>query len=472
MGSGGREMMLIPAQGQGHLFPCAQLSLQLASRGISVTVVLPSDLAPSIAAACHDQPLVRVCPISLPPHPTDTPHHQIVRLRNSLIAERFTEILSQLTTSDGPPPPVCVIFDALAGWATEICERFAIPTVAFFTNGTCACALEYVGYHLPLEGLNPDDPVSIPGLPETLRLTYADLSNKPPPSAWASDRRFPPWVADVKSATAFLFNTCDELERPFIDCISREAGKKAFGVGPLLPRQLWDSAGAPLRDGAVRSKRDCSISEDEVEAWLDSKPVGSVVFVSFGSELSPSSAELAELAAALEESGRPFIWVIQAEVKMFTAGVGAESAKDPWLGMLPQGFEEKVKERGLVVRGWAPQLLILSHPSTGGFVSHCGWNSSLESLACGVPILAWPIRGDQWQNAILVAEHLRVGAVLAVRGKGAVNKKQVVDGLEKVMGDGETRSRAADLKKTIFSSGFPASSSTSIDAFIDLFQTE
>ncbi|CAN6461353.1 unnamed protein product [Victoria cruziana] len=490
MQSSDMEIMLVPFHGQGHIFPCTQLSLQLAARGVTVTVVVPCEVAPSISAACN-HPLIRIAELSLPPNPSGAPPQHMF-LRSRLMVEPFEKLIARRSArgSSDPPPPICVVIDALVGWAVEICQRHGIPSAVFFTNGTAACALEYIGYHLPLDDLNPDESVSIEGLPDSLCLTYADLIHKPlgekmaPPMALPGinlppflpgggpqgGRRFPPWVAEVEGAAVFLFNTCDELERPFIECIAREAKKKAFGVGPLLPPQLWGSAGAPLRDGAVRAKKSSGISEEEVEAWLASKPRGSVVFVSFGSEVSPSVQELADLAAGLEESGQPFIWVIQPNARRAGSSFGAP-LEDPWTGVVPEGFEKRVEGRGLVVRGWAPQLLILSHPSTGGFFSHCGWNSTLEALVLGVPILGWPIRGDQHQTAILVANYLRVGFRVRSGRGGEVNKDDVVKGLEKLMGDAETKKRASDIK-SIFSSGFPASSSASLDAFIHLFRRE
>ncbi|CAN6461354.1 unnamed protein product [Victoria cruziana] len=472
MGSG-TEVIVIPFHGQGHVFPCAQLSLQLAIRGISVTVASPPELSSSISAAC-DHPLVSVVVLSLPPNPPDAPRHQTL-FRSRLMAEPFAELLGQRTSRDasGPPRPVCVIFDAHCGWAVEVCRRHGIPTAAFFTNGTCACTLEYIGYYLPLETMNPDDFVVFEGLPESLQVTYADLSNQRPSIVGTGGPRarvLPPWMPEVDGATAFLFNTCNELEGPFTDCMARQAGKKAFGIGPLLPPQIWQSAGAPLHDGAVRAKKSSNISEEDVEAWLDRKPPGSVIFVSFGSEVSPSSSEIAALAAGLAQSTQPFIWVIQAQVQMASSRATAgrpEPTKEPWLSLVPEGFEERVGERGLVIRGWAPQLLILSHRSTGGFVSHCGWNSTLESLACGVPILAWPVRGDQNQNAILVVNHLKVGVKVRRDRNREVSKEDVVTGVERLMGDAEIRNRAAQIK-AIFSSGLPSSSSSALDAFIHL----
>ncbi|KAH6757684.1 hypothetical protein C2S53_020870, partial [Perilla frutescens var. hirtella] len=109
------------------------------------------------------------------------------------------------------------------------------------------------------------------------------------------------------------------------------------------------------------------------------------------------------LAAGLEGSGQQFIWVVR-EADKANVFDGEERRVE-----LPAGFEKRVGERGMVVREWAPQPEILAHPSTGGFLSHCGWNSCTESMKMGVPIAAWPMHSDQPTNAVFITEILRVG---------------------------------------------------------------
>lgn len=279
----------------------------------------------------------------------------------------------------------------------------------------------------------------------------------------------PPWLSDSEGTVALLMNTCAELEGPFIDYVAKQTGKPVWGVGPLLPEQYWKSAGSILRDREIRSKRQSNYTEDEVIEWLDSKPTGSVIYVSFGSEVGPSVEELGRLAEALEESKWPFIWVIQPNSgrqgppRSFTGGQPGSEEE----GYFPHGLDSRVGKRGLIIRGWAPQLLILSHPSTGGFLSHCGWNSTVEALGRGVPFLTWPIRGDQYFNAKLVVGHLKIGYTVATGDLSETTQKEdIVNGIEKLMSDQEIKRRAATLKSK-FEIGFPASSVVSLDAFGD-----
>ncbi|KAL0404888.1 UNVERIFIED_CONTAM: Zeatin O-glucosyltransferase [Sesamum radiatum] len=117
---------------------------------------------------------------------------------------------------------------------------------------------------------------------------------------------------------------------------------------------------------------------------------------------------------------------------------------------LPEGFEERVKERGIVVRDWAPQLEILGHFATGGFMSHCGWNSCMESISMGVPIAAWPMHSDQPRNAVLMTEVLKIGLVVKdwARRDETVTGSTISRALERLMGSGEgeeIRQRAQEL---------------------------
>ncbi|MFS8002009.1 putative trans-zeatin O-beta-D-glucosyltransferase [Helianthus anomalus] len=140
--------------------------------------------------------------------------------------------------------------------------------------------------------------------------------------------------------------------------------------------------------------------------WLDKQPSNSVIFISFGTTTSFSEKQIKEIATGLEKSEQKFVWVVRDADR-------GDSSKDNTIHVeLPEGFEDRVKDRGLVVREWAPQLDILAHPSIGGFVSHCGWNSCIESISMGVPIAAWPMHSDQPNNAVLVTKILKVGIVV------------------------------------------------------------
>lgn len=438
--------------------------------------------------------------------------------------------------------PLCAVVDIMMSWSKEVFVKFGIPTAAFFTSGACSAAMELGSSKAQVADMKPGEIRILPGLPEDMALTYLDsvsdrrpprpphagpggpppglhgppgghvgrdgpppppglhgpsgghLSRDGPPPGLPGPpggQKFgpptpgnngPPWVDEADGSIAMLFNTSDDLERPFIEYLAKQVGKPVWGVGPLLPEQYWKSAaGSILHDREVRSTRKSNYSEDDVIQWLDSKPRGSVIYVSFGSEVGPSAEEYAQLADALAEASNnwAFIWVIQPNAGRHgppppPPGLGGpcpdagEGEGESTTGYSPQGLDEKVGERGLIIRGWAPQLMILSHPSTGGFLSHCGWNSTVEAIGLGVPFLAWPIRGDQFTDAKLVVNHLKIGHRITVSiNDEMVKKEDIVKGIERLMTDEEVHKRATALAQKLHQGNFPASSEAALDAFRD-----
>ncbi|TVU46092.1 hypothetical protein EJB05_05610, partial [Eragrostis curvula] len=187
---------------------------------------------------------------------------------------------------------------------------------------------------------------------------------------------------------AVLVNTVDEFEPTGLAMMRRALGKiPVWPIGPLVR----------VQDTKMASSSE--IHDDGVLGWMDSQPPASVLYISFGSQNTIKQEQMMELAAALESTGRPFVWVIRPPVGFDIAG----EFRDEWL---PEGFEERARagNRGVLVRGWAPQLRILAHGATGAFLSHCGWNSVLESLSRGVPIIGWPLAGEQFYNVMMLAE--------------------------------------------------------------------
>ena len=191
------------------------------------------------------------------------------------------------------------------------------------------------------------------------------------------------------------------------------------------------------------------IDQDECFKWLDSKEEGSVLYVCLGSICNLPLSQLKGIGLSLEKSKRPFIWVIR----------GWEKYNELAEWFLESDFEERIKERGLLIKGWAPQVLILSHPSVGGFLTHCGWNSTLEGIASGVPLLTWPLFGDQFCNQKLVIQVLKVGVSSGVEevmkwGEEEkigvlVDSEGVKKAVEELMGESdeakERRRRAKEL---------------------------
>ncbi|KAM3205586.1 zeatin O-glucosyltransferase [Capsicum annuum] len=275
---------------------------------------------------------------------------------------------------------------------------------------------------------------------------------------WRDDSITPEFAEYVKIQKEFrekinrgdLFNSCYEVEGLYLDSLAKEknAGVKQWAIGPLNPMKLFD-------------RRD-QIKPHECIEWLDDQEPNSVIFVSFGTTTSLSDEEIQELAMGLERSEQKFIWVLREADKgdIFTG----ESRKVE----LPDGYEERVGERGLIVRDWAPQLEILGHVSTGGFMSHCGWNSCMESISMGVPIAAWPMHSDQPRNAFLITEVLKIGLVLKDWEKRdeLVSSVAVAECVKRLMDSdegNEVRQRVMELRKSVVDGG---GSSKEMESFI------
>ncbi|KAG6399430.1 hypothetical protein SASPL_140911 [Salvia splendens] len=501
MGGATKDVLIVPFFGQGHLFPCAELCTHISSYNCNSIFIIPSHLSSSIPSDLHLNPSIEVVQIesseeTLPRDATDGdwpapgPHHhrQLCQGIESFLSGRFEN-----------SPPAFVVMDVMMNWSKHIFKKANIPIVSFFTSGACAAAMEYAAWKAHVDNIGPDPARMLPGLPDSMALSYSDTRRQ--------DRRrhelgggrgrgrgggrgsdganfgrprlgqHARWMDETEGSTALLINTCDALESPFLEYLTGQAEKPVFGVGPLLPGTFWKSIGSVVRDRDSRPWRETNYTEDEVIQWLDSKPGGSVIYVSFGSEVGPCMEEYDELAEALEETEKSFIWVIQAgagrpgpPASLF-GGRATPDTKEG--GYEPRGLEERVGKRGLIIKGWAPQLSILSHPSTGGFLSHCGWNSTMEAIACGTPIMAWPIRGDQFYNAKLVVKYHHVGHMLPGIDDQMemVKKGNIIQGINLVMDDGEVRGRATALRR-IFEGGYgyPSSSAASVKALVELIR--
>lgn len=175
--------------------------------------------------------------------------------------------------------------------------------------------------------------------------------------------------------------------------------------------------------------------------WLDQKEVNSVIYIAFGSSTMFKSAQLLELALGLENTSRPFLWVIRPEM---TTGTEVNEA-------FPKGFFSRISSQGLII-SWAPQQKVLSHRSVACFISHCGWNSTIESLSNGVPILCWPYFADQFMNRSYICDIWKVGLGLDKNDCGIIASEEIKNRVDQLLDDDGFKERALRLKETILSS--------------------
>ena len=239
-----------------------------------------------------------------------------------------------------------------------------------------------------------------------------------------------------RSAEGIMVNSFMDLEPGALKALQEvEPGKPpVYPIGPLI--NMDPDTGA---DGS------------ECIKWLDDQPQGSVLYVSFGSGGTLSSEQLNELALGLEMSEQRFLWVTRSPNDQVANATyfSAQSHGDP-LNFLPKGFLERIKGKGVVVPNWAPQAQILSHGSTGGFLTHCGWNSTLESVVNGVPLIAWPLYAEQRMNAVMLTQDVKVALRPKESENGGLVEREEIARVVKGLMEGEEgkklRFRMKELK--------------------------
>jgi UDP:flavonoid glycosyltransferase YjiC (YdhE family) len=247
-------------------------------------------------------------------------------------------------------------------------------------------------------------------------------------------------------ADLVVCNTVEELEPSTIAAL--RADRPFYAVGPILPA------------GFARSAVATSMWAESPECtrWLEAQPRASVLYVSFGSYAHVTREELHEIARGVLASGARFLWVLRPDVV---------SVDDP--DPLPEGFADAAAGRGLVVP-WCCQVEVLAHPAVGGFLTHCGWNSILESVWAGLPMLCFPLLTDQFTNRMLVAREW--GAGVSIGDRGAVRAEEVRTRIEALMADGEEgtklREQVGKLRNTLQAAVAPdGSSRRNFDEFVD-----
>ncbi|KAG1327465.1 UDP-glycosyltransferase 89B2 [Cocos nucifera] len=289
-----------------------------------------------------------------------------------------------------PHPPSAIISDFFLGWTSDLAVQLGIPRLVFSPSSALVVAVLHVLWRrMPQRSDldDPDCPISFPEIPNSPVLPWRQVSFfyrthivGEPISEFIKDE----FLKNIAS-WGFVFNTFADLQRVYLDYHLTDLGHpRVWAVGPL----------APLDGPAERGGGASAAGAGEIMTWLDGCPEGSVLLVAFGSQQVLAPPQAAALARGLERSGARFIW----------CATGATA--------VPEGFEGRVAERGLVVRGWAPQVAILGHRAVTAFLTHCGWNSVLEAVTAGVAMLTWPMGADQFWNARLVVEEAGVGVAL------------------------------------------------------------
>ncbi|KAJ4958777.1 hypothetical protein NE237_025888 [Protea cynaroides] len=404
---------------QGHINPALQFAKHVLLTGARVTFVT------SFSAYSH-----RENTSSAPPGLTFAPfsdgHDAVIKINDpdpynhvseiKRIGSKFTTDLIANLAKEGRPI-TCIVYSLIIPWAAQIARDLGVPSALLWIQPATVFNLYYHYFH-GYEAVMTSDQIELPGLP---LLTSKDVpsfffdSNKSGIQVFQEhfetlEQETKPWV---------LVNTFDALEPQSLRAIAKF---NLIGIGPLLNNPSDKSFRADLfHEG----------SKDYME-WLNSKMDASVVYVSFGSLAELSKPQMEAIGNGLLESRRPFLWVIR------------EGEEDKEKAEIMVRFEEKNPE-GLIVP-WCSQVDVLSHPSVGCFVTHCGWNSTLEGLVAGVPMVGFPCFSDQPSNVKLIQDVWRTGVRVRVSDEdGIVKSEEIVRCLKMVMEDesGEEMRKAA-----------------------------
>ncbi|KAF8780803.1 hypothetical protein HU200_000747 [Digitaria exilis] len=408
------NVLLVPFPAQGHINPLLQFGKRLASYGgvrctLAATRFVVSSTKPT-PSSVHVAVFSDGCDERGPDELGGVGAPYFERLESS-----GSDTLDALLVSEselGRPVHV-VVYDAFVPWALGVARRRGAACAAFLTQ-TCAVDILYAhawnGKIPPANALRPEDIRGLEGL--SCQLEMSDMPT------FLTDTSYPPSFLELLVNQFLGLDTADHvLVNSFYDLEPQEAEYmastwRAKMVGPTVPSAFLDNR---VPDDMSYGIHLHTPMTEECKAWLDAQPQ-SVLYVSFGSMASLGPDQMSEVAEGLYNSGKPFLWVVRP----------TETAK------LPEGFVDKAKGRALIVP-WCPQLDVLAHPSVGCFMTHCGWNSTVEALSAGVPMVAMPNWSDQTTNAKYIQDVWRVGVRVRPDAQGVVRSAEVERCVREVM---------------------------------------
>ncbi|KAH1068457.1 hypothetical protein GLYMA_03G032500v4 [Glycine max] len=453
--------LLLASPGMGHIIPALELAKRLVTHKIiskltffcgSIKTSTPSKAETQILQSAIKEnlfDLIQLPPIDLTIHvsPRDTLETKIAIIMHE-IPLLFVSTISSMNLN-----PTMIITDFFFSQVIPLAKNLNLPTFAFAPTNAWLVAL---GLHTPtldkeIEGeyINESKPISIPGCKSIHPLDMFGMLRD------RTQRIYHEYVGACEGAAladGIFVNTFHELEPKTLE---------ALGSGHIITKVPVYPVGPIVRD--QRSPNGSNEGKiGDVFGWLDKQEEESVVYVSLGSGYTMSFEEIKEMALGLELSGKKFVWSVRPPATKSGTGnyltAGEEGETRTILGSnnepsnsFPDEFY-RIQTNGIVITDWAPQLDILKHPSFGGFVSHCGWNSLMESVSCGVPIIGLPLYAEQMMNAAMLMEE--VGNAIRVEVSPSTNmvgREELSKAIRKIMDKDDKegcvmRERAKELK--------------------------
>jgi hypothetical protein len=469
-----QSIVLYPGAGVGHIMPMAELAKMLLNHGCNVTmVILPSpvkssDLGADVVeriTAANPSITFHVLPPIQPPEFASSGKQPLLLWFQML--RQYNEKLEDFLRSIPRQRLHSLVVDMFGVDAIDVAAKLGVPVYTFVPSGVSALAtltqvpalLANRGKGLKELGDTPLEFLGVPPVPAShlVKELLADPEDELCKTMASIFKR----GMDTRGV---LVNSFESLESRAV---------KAFGYPLFVPGKVMPPiycVGPLVRqcahDDNVKAER------HECLAWLDAQPKGSVVFLSFGSLGTPSAEQLKEIAVGLDKSGQRFLWVVRVPADIDDPRRFLEKLAEPDLNeLLPQGFLEQTKDRGLIVTSWAPQVEVLQHPATGAFVTHCGWNSTLEGIMAGIPMLCWPLYAEQKMNKVfMTTTEMGVGVEMEGYERGFIRAEEVEAKLGLVMESEEGRELkervAARKKEAEVALAFGGSSHAAIVRFL------
>ncbi|XP_057435314.1 soyasapogenol B glucuronide galactosyltransferase-like [Lotus japonicus] len=460
------NVIFVPYPTPGHMIPMVDTARLFAKHGVSVTIITTHANALTFQEAIdsdfsYGYP-IRTQVIQFPAAQVGLPEG-VENLKDGTSLEMLGKISSgiimlqdQIELLFHDLKPDCIVTDMTSPWTVESAEKLGIPRLYFYSSSCFSnCASYFIRKYRPHEKLDSGtQKFTIPGLPESIEMSPLQLAEWiRAKSAYSS--YFEAMFESESRSYGTIYNSFHELENDYEKLSNSAIGTKSWSIGPVA---AWANRNDERKanGGTIRDLE----KEPEWLNWLDSKKNESVLYVSFGSLTRLPQAQIVEIAHGLENSGHDFMWVIR---KKDEDGDGESFLLE---------FEQRMKESkmGYIIWNWAPQLLILDHPAIGGVVTHCGWNSVLESLNAGLPMITWPMFAEQFYNERLLADVLKIGVPVGVKEnkfwtsmgeEEIVRREEILKAVVLLMGSGqeskEIRRRARELgdaaKRTIEEGG-------------------
>ncbi|XP_023535015.1 7-deoxyloganetin glucosyltransferase-like [Cucurbita pepo subsp. pepo] len=454
----------IPYPAQGHITPMLKLAKLLHYHGFHITFVntdfnhrrLLKSRGPTALNGLSSFRFESI-PDGLPPTDVDATQDipSLCQSTRRLCLQPFKELLRKVNSTPDVPPVSCIVSDGVMSFTVDAAEELGVPEVLFWTTSACGF-LAYMHYRQLVDrGYTPlkdEKDLSngyletqidwIPGM-EGIRLRDMPSFVR---TTDPEDGMVDFLISETKRAeraSAIVLNTMASLEQPALNAIS-SLMPPVFSIGPLqllLQHLVPDSRSDLMSLGSNLWKEDRACLE-----WLDQKSPNSVVYVNFGSITVMTEDQLKEFAWGLANSEQMFLWIIRPDL------VAGETA------VLPPEFVEATKERGMLTN-WCPQEEVLNHPAVGGFLTHSGWNSTLESIVSGVPMLCWPFFAEQQTNCRYCCTEWGIGMEIDTNVKREDIQEQVKELMEG-HGGKEMRKRAGEWKKLVAEAATPDTGSS------------